>query len=246
MRRDAVITIIRARRRRRFVILDQQAVDDERLSWAARGLLHHLLARPDDWKVLVKDLQRRGDLKRDGIYKLLKELRKIGYARLEWIRDEQGRVCGAIYFIYEQPLPHPDIPDTAEPDPALPDPAKPGVLPNTEEKIKRTTTTTTQTTTYHGRRDSGQGAGSVEFPSWVPEEIRASARHLVKALDQPQAQLVVDEWAGLLMTGAIHTSPLGYLSALVKRILVGEFTVKYAEEVAAIRRGEKHVRPVPG
>ncbi|MCC6490265.1 MAG: helix-turn-helix domain-containing protein, partial [Candidatus Hydrogenedentes bacterium] len=103
MRRDAVITIIRVRRRRRFVILDQQAVDDERLSWAARGLLHYLLARPDDWKVLVKDLQRRGDLKRDGIYKLLKELRKIGYARLVWIRDEQGRVCGAIYYIYEQP-----------------------------------------------------------------------------------------------------------------------------------------------
>ena len=78
MKRDAVITIIRNRRRSRFVSIDQKAVDDERLSWAARGLLHYLLARPDDWKVLVKDLQRRGDLKRDGIYGLLKELRNTG------------------------------------------------------------------------------------------------------------------------------------------------------------------------
>jgi len=61
-------TIIRARRRHRFVIIDQQAIEDTRLSWAARGLLGYLLSRPDDWKVLVNDLKKRGDLGRDGIY----------------------------------------------------------------------------------------------------------------------------------------------------------------------------------
>jgi hypothetical protein len=74
--------IIRVRRRHRFVIIDQRAVEDTRLSWAARGLLGYLLSRPDDWKVLVKDLQRRGDLGRDGIYQLLKELRTtVNYHR---------------------------------------------------------------------------------------------------------------------------------------------------------------------
>ncbi|MCZ2156516.1 MAG: hypothetical protein LC114_21870 [Bryobacterales bacterium] len=231
MAREATITIIRTRRRRRFVVLAQEAVDDERLSWAARGLLHYLLGRPDDWKVLVRDLQRRGDLRRDGIYKLLKELRSVGYAQYVSMRDELGRIRGGTYYIYEQPSPLP---------------ANPEVLPITDEKIKRTTTTTKQTTTYHGRRDREQGAGSVEFASWVPEDLRASARNLVKALDQPRAQLVLDEWAGLIMIGAIHTSPLGYLSTLVRRILVGEFTVRYAEEVAAIRQDYEHVRPVPG
>ena len=46
-------TIIRAPRRHRFVTIDQSAVEDSRLSWAARGLLGYLLSRPDDWKVLV-------------------------------------------------------------------------------------------------------------------------------------------------------------------------------------------------
>ena len=41
-------TIIRAQRRHRFVIVDQRAVEDSRLSWAARGLLAYLLSRPDD------------------------------------------------------------------------------------------------------------------------------------------------------------------------------------------------------
>ena len=58
-------TIIRAARRHRFVIIDQRAIEDVRLSWAARGLLGYLLSRPDDWKVLVNDLRKRGDLGRD-------------------------------------------------------------------------------------------------------------------------------------------------------------------------------------
>ncbi len=41
-------TIIRARRRQRFLIIDQRAFEDIRLSWAARGLLGYLLSRPDE------------------------------------------------------------------------------------------------------------------------------------------------------------------------------------------------------
>lgn len=54
-------TIRRAARRHRYVIVDQAAVEDTRLSWAARGLLTYLLPRPDDWKVLVDDLKKRGN-----------------------------------------------------------------------------------------------------------------------------------------------------------------------------------------
>jgi len=107
-------TIIRARRRQRFLIIDQRAVEDTRLFWAARGLLGYLLSRPDDWKVLVKDLQRRGDLRRDGIYKLLKELREAGYVRFQRARDHEGRIRGGTYYVSEiAAAPHPDLPDTA-------------------------------------------------------------------------------------------------------------------------------------
>jgi len=87
-------TIIRARRRRRFVIVDQSAVEGALFSWAARGLLAYLLSRPDDWLVLVRDLKRRGDLGRDGIYKLLQELRSAGYVSYQRLRDRQGRLRG--------------------------------------------------------------------------------------------------------------------------------------------------------
>jgi hypothetical protein len=80
-------TIIRAPRRHRFVIIDQRAIEDTSLSWAARGLLGYLLSRPDDWKVLVNDLRKRGDLGRDGIYRLLRELRSAAAGKSRSRKD---------------------------------------------------------------------------------------------------------------------------------------------------------------
>jgi hypothetical protein len=57
-----------------------------------RGLLAYLLSRPDNWRVIVKDLQRRGDLGRDEIYALLRELRRAGYVVYIQAREPGGRV----------------------------------------------------------------------------------------------------------------------------------------------------------
>jgi len=228
-------TIIRAPRRYRFVTINQDAVEDLRLSWAARGLLGYLLSRPDDWKVLIKDLQRRGELGRDGIYKLLRELRETGYVRYERTRDEQGRMRGGIYYVHEIPdSPHPGSPDMAQSDKAAPCPVKPEALPNTDKDLSRTTTTI-PTDTYGGsRREFDQDY--VQFSRWVPDELLAPATRQVAELSRPLAQMVIDEWAGAIAAGAIRSSPLGYLRALVQRMQQGEFTPKYAEQVAQARK----------
>jgi hypothetical protein len=138
-------TIVRAPRRHRFVIIDQRAIEDTRLSWAARGLLGYLLSRPDDWKVLIKDLRKRGDLGRDGVYRLLRELRDTGYVRFVHSRDRQGRIRGGTYIVQEVAVsPHPDLPDTVEPDTVVPDPVNPEALSTTEVDLRRTTTTPTK------------------------------------------------------------------------------------------------------
>lgn len=164
-------TIRRAARRHRFVIVDQSAVEDTRLSWAARGLLAYLLSRPDDWKVLVNDLRKRGNLGRDGIYALLRELRQAGYMRFEHNRDARGRIRGGTYIVSEVPAPHPDLPDPVKPGPAAPRPVKPGALPKTDRK-ERTTTTTRQTNTYPDRKPN-HDMQRFGFPPGVPTEMRA-------------------------------------------------------------------------
>lgn len=220
-------TIIRARRRRRFVVVDQGAIEDTRLSWAARGLLAYLLSLPDDWQVHVRDLRRRGNLGRDGIYKLLRELIDAGYVRYEKHRDAEGKIRGGTYYVSELPNePHPDLPDAAQPDTAAPGPARPEALPSTKHDPRRTTTTTTTTNKGHAK---------IELAAWIPAELRESALDTVKVLDEETAQTVLDEWAGALAMGSIRYSPLGYLFTLAARAQVGEFEPKLAEDFAEWR-----------
>lgn len=227
-------TIIRAPRRDRFVIMDQRAVEDERLSWAARGLLGYLLSRPDDWKVLVNDLRKRGDLGRDGIYRLLKELRTIGYARYVRLRDRHGRIRGGFYMIREiADSPHPDLPDTVEPQTAEPGPANPGALPTTDLDLRRTTTTTPTTTQECSSSENASDA--VGFAFWVPDELQDAALKIAARLSSAEAQIVIDEWAGCMAAELIDISPLGYLEAMVRQYQEGRFTLVLARDVADIR-----------
>ena len=228
-------TIIRAPRRHRFVVMDQRAVEDDRLSWAARGLLCYLLSRPDDWKVLVNDLRKRGNLGRDGIYRLLRELRELGYARFQHVRDKHGRIRGGFYFIREiADSPYPDLPDTVKPDTAAPGPANPGALPNTDLKL-RTTTTPTPTTTKGGSSSGENENPAVLFAPWVPTELQDAARTMVAELDAAEAQDVIDEWADCMALEKIDISPLGYLQAMVRRYQEGNFGSHLAKSMADIR-----------
>ena len=231
-------TIIRARRRHRFVIIDQTAIEDTRLSWAARGLLGYLLSRPDDWKVHVNDLKKRGDLGRDGIYKLLKDLKNTGYMQFIRKRDQHGRIRGGTYIVQEiAGPPHPDFPDTADPDTAAPNPVKPGALPNTELNLRKTTTTKPIDTKECSSSDNDD---CLKFAYWVDENLRRQAAEKVSHLNTASAQLVIDEWAGSIASGEIESSPVGYLYAMVKRLESGDFTLRYADKVEEMREHGKN------
>ena len=240
-------TIIRAPRRDRFVVMDQRAVEDDRLSWAARGLLCYLLSRPDDWKVLVNDLRKRGNLGRDGIYRLLRELRTVGYARFLRLRDKNGRIRGGIYIIREvADSPDPELPDTVLPQTAVPGSANPGALPTTDLNLRRTTTTT-PTTTKERSGSSENENPAVEFAWWIPDELQEAAQTIVAELDPAERQIVIDEWAGCMAAESIDISPLGYLQAMVRRYREDNFGLAFAKDVAAIRTkppddDERHCR----
>ena len=146
--------IVRVEHRRHpYVVIDRRPLEDERLSWAARGLLGYLLAKPDDWQLRVSDLCRRGDLGRDGVHSLLQQLKDLGYVRRKQIRDQRGRVAGYDYTVLEVPhapgpgSPGPAAPDPAEPDTVEPEPADPPLPSNqgTKDPVDQVTTTTTRT-----------------------------------------------------------------------------------------------------
>jgi len=86
-----------------FVTMNKGFLEDDRLSYKEKGLLGYILSKPDDWKIIVKDLTNNATDGRDSVYSGLKELEKYGYYKKEPVRDEKGRVSHWESIIYECP-----------------------------------------------------------------------------------------------------------------------------------------------
>lgn len=96
--------IIRIQKRESpYVQIDRAALEDNRLSWKARGILAYLLSKPDDWSIHLFDIVNHGTEGRDSVRSALKELETFGYAKLELVRSEKGHVAGKEWVICESP-----------------------------------------------------------------------------------------------------------------------------------------------
>ena len=54
------MSIVRIQKRKNpYVQIDHRPLNDERLTWEARGVLGYLLSKPDTWEVNIKDLANK-------------------------------------------------------------------------------------------------------------------------------------------------------------------------------------------
>ena len=94
--------------------------------------------------------------------------------------------------------------------------------------------------------DRGGGDEKKEHPELsYPEALlpaeRDRAAVLVRSLDPPLQQQVLDEWAGIIAAGDIRKSSLGCLRALVRHAREGSFTLERGIRVAQGRRTRQRV-----
>lgn len=87
-----------------FTKIARVCLQDQRLSWKARGLLAYLLSKPDDWNIQGRELLHASDHdKKSSVQSGMAELVKYGYAKLIVKRGARGRVEGREYIIAEIP-----------------------------------------------------------------------------------------------------------------------------------------------
>lgn len=220
--------------------------------WAACGIQGYLLSRPDNWQLRVTDLCRRGNLGRDSIYKLLKELQEHGYISFQRHRNTQGQYRGGTYYVHEAPLTEkPDAvkPSTATPNTASPQTVKQEALTNKKYKLIPTTTytpssnsiTTTTLTNHSSSRDNDLDY-ALTYPKDILSEEQNQAEKLVKQLTASLAQQVIDEWAGIIATNTIRSSKLGCLRGIVNRAKEGRFTPEKGLRIAAARQRQQQIQ----
>ena len=135
-----------------YTLINKTALEDDDLSWAAKGLWSYLISRPDNWNVSVKHLvssfQKEGKKGggRDAVHNLLNELIKFGYCIRILHKTSKGLFDYWEYIVLEhkklkETLPKQDNPDM-DPDTGYPDTVKPDYN-NKGSKINKDTTTPT-------------------------------------------------------------------------------------------------------
>jgi hypothetical protein len=100
------MSIIRVQKRREhpYVIMETTALNDEHLSFRARGLHAYLMSKPDSWEVNIRHLEAQS--KRDGRHAIratLQELEREGYIHRQRQRNEKGQLVGWVTVVYESP-----------------------------------------------------------------------------------------------------------------------------------------------
>lgn len=96
--------IIRIQKRENpYVQIDRAAIEDNRLSWKARGILAYLLSKPDDWHIHIFDIVNHGPDGRESITTAMRELEKFGYAKLVITRNEMGQIIQKEWAVSETP-----------------------------------------------------------------------------------------------------------------------------------------------
>lgn len=103
-----------------YVMLNKKVLEDESLSWAAKGLWAYLLSKPDHWKVSVAHLSKIYDRKGGGeraVYSLLNELIENGYCLRQ--QENTGGSFGKVEYVvleFKKCLPHRSQADARQAD----------------------------------------------------------------------------------------------------------------------------------
>jgi hypothetical protein len=103
-----------------YVMVNKVLINDETLSFKAKGILLYLLSKPDDWKVYESEISSHSKDKIDSVRSGVKELINAGYIKRTREQDGKGKFKGYIYNVFETPqnkelCPLLDFPKTGNP-----------------------------------------------------------------------------------------------------------------------------------
>lgn len=121
--------IYRVAKKENFVVLDKGFLNDDQLSWKAKGLFAYMLSLPDDWSFSLADLATRSKCGREATARIVDELIQTGYLQKIQERTKDGKFGKVEFLVYEAPA-LAAMPSTGNPSTAVPQTEKPTLLNN--------------------------------------------------------------------------------------------------------------------
>jgi hypothetical protein len=175
--------IIKHPRPRRWTAVDRRTINDERLSFRARGVLLWLLDKPNDWQWTSTTIAEEGVEGRDAVRTALGELESCGYIARRREQGKDGRWFTEVW-VYERPE------DAEEPTPDFQAPVtdnQASVFPSSVSQALSTSRTETETE----REDALFSKLCKQNKSVADEWAALLARHRARGLSEEKISEVV-------------------------------------------------------
>jgi hypothetical protein len=157
------------------------AARDNRLTPEAGGILWHLLSLAANDELRPAELMKERKIGKNRMYRIIQELRAVGYLERREERDERGRIVRYVYIVSERPVPR--NPHTGEPDTGFGDGRE---VPSLQGGTTVTTTSFPSLPEIATRGSSpdqsnGRGQTKARRPSRPPHKLRPPSDPRVQA-----------------------------------------------------------------
>jgi hypothetical protein len=162
------MTIERAPRRQNFTVIDQRTLNDDTLSFRARGVLAWILDKPDHWKTTSEVIARSGKEGRDAVRAALTELEDAGYMERTRQQGEGGKWYTTV-LVHEVST-------------------NPQVQPKTGKPTSGNQSSENQASSFRTNTYNKHGANSSPV-----EDTSAAHRSRVAAADEQQAEILATD-----------------------------------------------------
>ncbi|MCC8628528.1 hypothetical protein [Xanthomonas vesicatoria] len=263
-------------KRRAFSAVPDDILTNHRLGWTARVVLSWMLGRSSDFKLNIWHVRKTFKLSEQQWLRARREMQAAGYFQQKRVRDSQGKIKW-LQVVTDTPEPEIAPTTDPEPYPQKPGYGRPShgdssnglsglgaqggkpsasntkksstnLIKTIDEKLPQPTSCTVINGDDDGDADAGVSVGRELF--W-PQSLNAPQRRavelLIAGIDFDEAQLLLDELAGVLSTNSIKTTPERWLRAIVSRYERGEFEPVAGVAVSEARRSaseKKAIEPV--
>lgn len=91
------------RRERNFTMVDNSILENDKMSFEAKGILIYLLSKPPEWIVRRADLMKKAGRGKVYIKRVIDELTASGHIKVEQTRDDKGKLAVTHYTVFEEP-----------------------------------------------------------------------------------------------------------------------------------------------
>lgn len=98
------MAVLRVSKSNNYSVVHNGFINDQKISFKAKGVLLYFLSKPDGWEFYIKEMAKSSKDGIDAISSAINELEKAGYIQRVLKRNEKGALSGGYdYSVFEVP-----------------------------------------------------------------------------------------------------------------------------------------------